>query len=372
MRLRSFISACLTAAVLLLPGAVSAQTSSSSQPPRPDAAAKAAAAAGQPATPRRERRAKWEIELHGGLSLDPDHSAGTGTLPTTGSTVGGLLSFNTFTFGSATQLYNAARPGSPITALDPVLNSSMFTRTAGQALGGRLFRALTPRLGLEFAGEYLHGNTAFRPSALSALEATRASVASSLQQTLAATGQTASASATTAITDKQLATRVLATAGLVVNLSKSQRTTPYFVAGGGLVFTHDTQLAAQFDAQYSVGSASYLTGYDHVWVHMQEDSRKYMGFAGAGVKQALTKHIGIQADGRLHLYPASTITLVSTTPGMAPGSTGPTLPVFNFANGLQFSGISPLSGPALVGAQSFAGSGLQPHLSFTAGVFLRF
>lgn len=366
MRLRSCLCACLTAAVLFVPRVAPAQTTP------PTAAAAAAAAAGQPDQPRRERRGKWEIEVHGGLSVDPSHTAGTASLPTTGSSVQGLLSFTTFSFGSATTLFNQARPSSAITALDPLLTKSMFSRTSGVALGGRIYRELNPRLAIEFSGDYLRNQAAFSSSALSTLEATRGSLATALQQTLAATGQTASASATTTIADAQLATRIAVTGALVVNLSKSTRTTPYFLAGAGLMFTHDQQLNAHLSTQYQVGSGSFLAGYDRVWVRTQEDFRSITGVVGGGLKQALSRHMGVRVDGRLHLYPSSLKTLVTVTPAMTAGSSGPSLPVFNFANGLQFSGISPLSGPPITSATSFSGSGLQPHVSLTAGFFLRF
>ena len=158
----------------------------------------------------------------------------------------------------------------------------------------------------------------------------------------------------------------------MLNLSKSIRTTPYVLIGGGFMFTHDTQLNAQLNAQYQVGSSSYLTGYDRVWLRTTEDFRSITVVGGAGFKRVLSRHTGIRVDGRVHVYPSTVRTVVSVTPAQAASSTGPSLPLFNYAGGLQFSGVSPLNAPPFSSATSFTGSGLQAQVSLTAGFMFRF
>ncbi len=377
--------ACLTA-VLQIPAHQAAAQATTPQPPAttpttpmappsPTTPTTPGGSAAQPATPPPAapfRASKWELEVHGGLSLDLDHSAGTASLPTTGATVQGLLSLATFTFGNATALFNQARPGSPITSLDPVVGASMVRRPAGLAGGARVYRAINPRLGIDVSGDFLLGDAAFRSSALNGLEATRASVATALQQTLAASGQTSSASAATTIVDQQRATRIVATGSLVVNLAKNTRTTPYVLVGGGLVFTQDSSINAQVNAQYQVGSSSYLTGYDRVWLRTTEDFRSITVVGGAGIKHALSRHTGFRVDGRVHVYPSSRRTLVSVTPAQAASSTAGSLPLFNYGGGLQFSGVSPLNAPPFSSTTSFSASGLQAQVTLTAGFVLRF
>jgi hypothetical protein len=316
------------------------------------------------------RPSPWEVEVHGGLSMNRDQTSGIATLPTTGTTVQGLVSLNTMAFGAGTALFNSNRPSTPIVGLDGILSASPVTRNAGAALGGRVQRALNDRLAIEVSGDFLRGRLAFRPTVLSGIESTRASYATALERTLALSDEVSSASSVATIADRQLATRVVATGALVRHWRRSGRTMPYVLAGGGVMFNHANALEATVAGTYRLGITSYVTGVDTVRVHVQEDSKAIVALGGVGVKHAMSRHTGFRVDARVHAYRNSLRTVVDVTPTMAAQSLGPTLPLLN-VDMLQFSAIAPLSQPSL-SAVTFAGSGLNVHTSVTAGLFLRF
>ncbi len=316
------------------------------------------------------RTLRWEFEVHGGLSINRNQTGGTANLPTTGTTVQGLVSVNTFAFGTGTSLFNGSRPQTSIIGLDGILSASPVTRNAGVALGGRVQRAVNDRLAIEVSGDFLRSHLAFRPSVLSGIEATRTSYGSALEHTLAQSNERSSASSVATLADRQPATRVVVTGALVRHWRHSSRTMPYVLAGGGMLFTHANALHATLAGSYRLGTTSYVTGADTVRLYVQEDSRAVVALAGAGIKQVLSRHIGFRVDARVHGYRNSLRTIVDVTPAMAAQSLGPTLPLLN-VDALQFSAIAPLSQPSLT-AVTFAGSGLSAHTSVTAGLFLRF
>jgi hypothetical protein len=332
------------------------------------------AAQAQPAQPASEDTTptivgepQWEIEAHGGISFDKDASGGSGTLPTTGTTLQGLISLSTFFFGSGTSLFNQARPGSTITPLDAALLGPAVTRGQGPTGGVRVYRAITHRFGIEFGGDYIRSRMALRSTTLSALEASRASFVRALGATLPG----ATVNAVTTTTDNVDAPRVLATGALVVNLRTSGRTIPYVVVGGGMIFNNGTSPTASLDGTYQVGAPSTLYGTDSVKLSYVEDDHTPVYLGGAGIKQQLSPHFGFRIDGRVHVYKVSTISMVDVTPGQQLETTGQPPPIITLG-ALQFSALGPLNGVPYGSAQTFAGSGLQAQVSVTAGLFFRF
>lgn len=340
-------------------------------PSRP-AAAQPPASSTQSATPSAPtRRPLWTIEIHAGGSFDRAQPNGSATLPVTGALVQERVSASTLLFGSAAALFNQNRQATPIVPLDTVLSSMGALRSRGVALGGRVERAITERLGIEVAGDYLRGHVAFTPALSSGVSATRASYESALGQTLALSSESSSATAVATITDRQLATRLTATASLVAHLRRSGAARPYVLAGGGVMVTHPNALVATLQGTYRLGTTSYVQATDLVSIRYAEASRSYVALGGAGAIYALSSRTGIRVDARAHVYKNSSVSLVDATATPSVQSLGPTLPIANF-NALQFSAIGPMNGPPISGTPTFTGSGLRVHAVVSAGLFLRF
>jgi hypothetical protein len=328
------------------------------QPTQPDA---------QDTTPVIEGAPRWEVEVFGGLSLDRDPSGGTPTIPATSSMIQGLASLSTFMFGSGTALFNQLRPATPITPLDAILGGEAITRGQSYAAGVRVYRGINDRFGIEFGGEYLGGQRTFRATTLSALESTRASFVNALGAVL----PSSTVGATTTISDRQDATRMLATGALVIKLKTSGPTIPYIVAGGGVMFNNGSFPGATVTGTYQVGSPSALYGTDSVNVSYTEDDHATIYLAGAGIKQQVSKRFGIRADARVHVFKTSLINVVDVTPAQQLSTVGAPPPIISIGT-LQFSAIGPLNGGTYSSAPTFTAGGLQAQISITAGLFYRF
>ena len=351
-----FAVACLLGAGMFFCSRVAGAQSNQTEP-TPD----------QPKTPG---KAKWEFGVHAGVSRDSSQQNGTGVLPTTGTTAQGLLSVSTFYFGSGAALFNQVQPASPIVPLDPMLTKSAVARTSGVALGGHVQRSFGDRFALEAAGDYFRTNLTFTPSALSQIEATRASFTPALQSALASTSETSSVTSVASITDKQLATRVVLTGAMLADLRQTGSLIPYVLVGAGVIFNQANALAASLNGRYQFGSSSYIVGTDTVALSYVESTRQLVIVAGGGAKHMLSPRTGLRIDARVQAYKNTLASIVTVTPGRLLESTGPTLPVVS-TNGIQFSAVGPLNGSSIIGT-TLAGSGIQTHLSVTAGFFMRF
>lgn len=314
--------------------------------------------------------AKWEIEVHGGLSRDIDSTAGSGALPATGALVQGLASLTTFYFGSGASLFNQIRPSAPIVPLDPFLTASSLERGNGLALGVRVQRALTPRFAVEFSGDQLRNPWRFRPSSLTGLEASRASFVTALERTLAGAPATSTVTSQTTINDNTMGLRLLLVGSLVANLKTSGRTIPYVLAGGGMLFNAGDRPGFNLLGSYRIDAGSYVIGRDSVAVRYEEDGSAKVFVGGGGFKRVLSRHLGVRVDGRVQLYKRSLRTLMEVFPERAMSSLEPNLPIVR-VDSLQFSALGPLNGPAFSGP-SFAASGVETNVALTAGFYLRF
>ena len=109
-----------------------------------------------------------------------------------------------------------------------------------------MFRGITDRFGVEFAGDFVFGQRKFTSATLETLETSRASFIQALGGALP--GSTVNA--VTTITDNQDATRAIATGAVVINLKTTGRTIPYVVAGGGILFNNGTYPTASLTGTY--------------------------------------------------------------------------------------------------------------------------
>src|SRR5262249_52010928 len=165
---------------------------------------------------------QWNLEVFGGLSLNPNQTSGAAGLPTSGAIIGGRVSAATLYFGSGTQLFNqalvqaGAQTSQAITALDPVLlNAAIARRQSAGSFGVRLGRSLGDRFALEFSVEYDPNDFTFTSGARAGIEATRASYIPALTRALASLPS--SVTSATTFTAKN-AQQLFALAALEINL----------------------------------------------------------------------------------------------------------------------------------------------------------
>ena len=318
----------------------------------------------------------WEIEIHAGWARSTHPTGGSESLPTTGTVVSNLVSASTFYFGSGTQLFNQNQTNvdgasATIAALDPVVLGSAITwRPDAASAGLRVNRAIGRRLSVEIAAEYGPGTLAFTNQALSAIEATRASVVPALGRAL---GRELSAPVTSVATviDRQSASQVFTTAALLVNLRRTGRTMPYLVGGAGGVLRWGSAPAALLVGTYRFGAPSQVIGTDAVSLRYSLPNRDYVGIGGGGLKYHASPRWGLRFDARAHLMRNRISNTVDVTPSRALESGGAPFPIVT-SGPLQFSSTAPLTGPSLFGVTTFSGRGYQARVSVTAGLFWRF
>ena len=312
--------------------------------------------------------------MHGGLGQVLSEGTGSGTLPSTGAVVQGLLSASTLLLGDGARLFNDNQTAGGSTALivplDGVARSAAIARERSLVVGARLDRRLTDRLGVEIAGEYRRGRLAFQPDALSGIESARASAKSAVEGALSRYSTPSSVSTTVTVLDRQRATQLVATASLIVNLKESGRLMPYAALGGGVVINDATSPKAALVGTYHVGSPAQLMYTDSVALGTVEDDRVWMGVAGGGVKVAISSRWGVRFDARGNLYRNTRDQSVDVSPTLGLQSTGQPFPILT-TGAVQFSPIAPLTGSPL-GATTFSGSGFQMHVVVSSGLFLRF
>lgn len=371
----ALLSAVLAVGLVLATAHAAGAQARPPAPPSPPTGTAAPAPAAQPAPAQPvEDGRKWEFEVHGGFVLPSNSGGGTASLPTTGALVSGLISTSTFFFGDGARLFNenpARGAASPIVSLDPVVRSPAFARDRSLAIGVRLDRRLTRRLGVEIAGEYRRGRLGFRSDALAGIESTRASVKTALDGVLARFPVPSAITSTSTVLDDQRVTQLVATGALVVNLRETGRARPYIVVGGGVALNDVTSPRARLVGNYQLGSPAQILYTDGIELTVREDDRPFVGLGGGGVKLRLSPRWGVRLDGRAMLYKNTTVNLIAVGPGTLLQSTGQPFPILT-AGTLQFSPLAPLTGSAQANVPTFTGSGLQTHIIVSAGLFLRF
>jgi len=315
----------------------------------------------------------WEVELHGGRYWAGGGQGGSGTLPSTGGVAQGLVSASTFYAGSGASAFNASQAGAgiAITPLDAVLLGAAVTRRSDAELGVRVQRTLTPHLAFEASAEYGFGAYAFRSSALTGIEASRASYLAALQRVLGRAPLASTVTSVSTITDAPSAPQVVVTGALVARWKEGSRFIPYVTAGAGAVMNNGTLPKASLTGAYQFGSDAQILGTDTVALHYTQRTASVVYLGGGGVKYLLMPRLGIRLDARVQAYRSPLTSLVDMTPGASIESTGAAYPVVD-AGSLRFSATSPLTAGPVAGAVTFKGSGLEAHTVLTVGTFLRF
>jgi hypothetical protein len=321
---------------------------------------------------------KWDIEVHAGIAATHSPVAGSAILPTTGAIVQGEISASTFYLGDGARLFNqnlgvvtGAPAASLIVPLDAVLLGASTTREIGPAIGVRLQRAITNRLAVQVDGDLSLDHLAFKPEVLTAIEAARASYATALSRALSVSPLTSAVSSVATISDHQFAPQLFATGALVFNLKTSGKVIPYVLGGAGVVFNGGNTPSATLVANYSLDKPAQLLGTDAVTITYGEDGLSVLGLGGGGFTYDLSPRWGIRVDAREYLYKNSATNTIDISPTLGFQSTGQSFPVVD-VGALKFATASPLNGTPVSAFPTFTGTGIQGHLTVSAGFFLRF
>lgn len=353
--------------VLCTAGSTAARAAAVEPPPLQDPAQDAEAAA--PTEP------KWTLEVYGGVSINPSQGNGSGGVPTTGSLIGGRLSASTLYFGNATQLFNqavaavGAQSSQMLASLDSVLvRSTIQRKSRGAAFGVRLGRDLGRRFVIAGAVELAPGDFHFTGAATSGIETVRTSYVPALTRALSSMPAAVTSDSTFT---PQNAGQLFASGTVEINLKTTGNAIPYLALGAGLVFNLGDPPEATLAGQYQIGSPAQIFGSDIVRLRYSVEDRQAVWTGGGGVKFFFSPRWGFRADGRVHAYRNKIVTLVDTTPSISLSTTGVPLPLINLG-ALQLSSTAPMNGVSILGSPTFRGSGLQAHISATAGLFLRF
>ena len=399
--------AVLLAALLCLPVAAqeapatsssvvaAAQASPSPAPYQPAAVAFAtprpAAAAASSSGPDPDR--KWEVEFHGGGLLATSPSSGGAALPDPGvpfTTIGGDASraISSWYFGDGAALYNqfvsdAANPAitDTINPLDPALNSEVVHRQHGAAFGGRLYREITPRWGVELNFDYNLGELEISDRGLSQIAASSASWQAAFTQYFTFVGATGLTVTSTAAVHRSDGHQALISGGAVLNLKTEGRAIPYLTFGLGVIHNTGDMPFAALVGNYQFTHGNPFNETDSVAMRYTISDNVVTGYVGAGLKYYVTPHWGIRMDVRDYLSPNTIDNLVDASPSHVVSPVGAT--VFTTITGGQsiqfdsneafFPGApSSLSGPAITGFRTFSSNGVQQQIGISGGVFFRF
>ncbi|HXZ27906.1 MAG TPA: hypothetical protein VEG08_07900 [Terriglobales bacterium] len=369
--------------------AAAAQASPSPAPYQPAAVAFAtprpAAAAASSDGPDPDR--KWEVEFHGGGLLATSPSSGGVALPDPGvpfATVVGPSRFeSSWYFGDGAALYNQfvsafAAPGltNTISPLDPALNSEVVHRQHGAAFGGRLYRELSPRWGVELNFDYNLGELEMSDRGLNQIAATSASWQAAFTQMTTFIGATGVTVTSTAAAHRSDGHQALITGGAVLNLKTEGRAIPYLTFGLGVIHNTGDMPFATLVGNYSFTFAGApFNETDAVGMRYTISDNVVTGYVGAGLKYYVTPHWGIRMDVRDYLSPNTIDNLVDASPSRVLGAPNVAF-VFISSPTIQFSNnaalADTLTGPVITGFRTFSSNGVQQQIGISGGIFFRF
>jgi hypothetical protein len=340
---------------------------------------------------------KWEIEVHAGGVRTGNPTDATTAMPAAGepfTTVNGRPSryVSSWYFGDGAALRNqnaAAFTPIPINArivpLDSVLTGVAARSSNAASYGLRAGRRLTSRLTAEFNADYGPFRVKWLDSALTEIEASRASFATVWNEAYGA-GPFLNPDVTSlSQIDRGGGGQFVTTGTLKVTLRNSGPLVPYITGGMGGAFSRGRAPSATLKGNYSAGfvfqgQGGILVRFDEadtVTVRLVQPERALVGVVGGGFTHDLSRRQGLRVDLRLHLRPNAVDTEVSASPAVKTGT-----PAWRLASGVtpsvQFSNMgsteirSSLSGPAISAFRTRAGSGVQIDTALTVGYFWRF
>lgn len=339
---------------------------------------------GAAATPR------WEVEIHvGGASRSVPSNGTAAAVPPSESflTISErtTLSVPSWYFGDGSQLFNSfpsgVRLGTTIAPLDPALYTGMDAR-AGVVAGGRIARALTPRLGAEFTIDYATEASALSAGAQSAAEESRASFERAFTAFFTVPGSPWLFPVVTSTADvrERGNGQVLALGALLVRL-RPGRWSPFVTAGGGVASTVGEAPHVSLTGRYAVQFATLAPFRETDRVNVRYELSRHIPILalGGGLTYEASRRTGIRVEVRALLGRTTATTIVR-----ADGDIDQLLPPFAVAlhpqtgHGVQFGNNAEITGRRSTLSsrsrdwETFRASGAVRQINATAGWYWKF
>jgi hypothetical protein len=354
------------------------------------AAAQAPASGRSTRPPRHESR--WEIGLHAGVFTAGVPEQGLTTLPAANpafTTVNGNFSRRvpTWFFGDGATLFSTAvstlANGARIATLDGVAAGPSGNPGNGWTAGGRVGRAMNPRVSVEGTFEYSRSQLRLRATAVDAIEAARASFVTAwtaLFATDPGTFQNTTVAATSAV-DAGSTHQIVANGAIVFNILTHRRNTPYTSVAVGILSNGGRAPSVTLAGHYTarLNGTAPIDETDTMTLRYNIDRTLVAVSVGLGMKHMVTDQWGLRVEMREQLCSNPLTNLVSASPAVALSSNASQqgAAATPLASSLQFANIpnsatrSSLGG-SLAGAKVFTGTGMESRFSLTGGMFWRF
>lgn len=346
----------------------------------------ACAIAAPPARAQGATAGKWEVEFHGGGATSTAPSGGSAaTLPAGASFT--TLAFtqsrreSSWLFGDGAALLNIVNttlaPSAKITPLDAVLGSAAASRRSGADVGFRLTRRLGSRYAAELNVDYARTPLRFTQKALDGIEASRSTFISAFGG-LFRSGPSQNPTVTATATMTRGAGSELLTTGVFgVDLMTHGKLIPYVVGGGGVAHSAGEAPSAALVGNYAFPIAGLpgINETDRVTIRVGARANSPVAVFGGGFRYAASPRWGLRTDVRFLAGGGKNDVLVDASPSVATSTPGvilisPTTPSAVFSSSTT---VAPsLTGPAISGLRTFAGSGSALRTHVAAGVYLRF
>jgi hypothetical protein len=342
--------------------------------------------------------ANWEVSAQVGVV---SRATGRGTaqpLPRAGSfiTVTGSPSaaVSSWFFGDGAALFNQVAAleglGAAIVPLDQALRAGVSRRRGGVNLGFTAARWITPRLAVQFQGDYAPTAVVMNERALSSLEHAATSYtdawARRFDAGLAADGVLSEAFVS-GETERGGGHQLFLTAGLKVVVHTKRRLRSYVGGAAGVTHTWNTVPTATLVGGYQFGAA-LQTGDGVVRVPFIErdevtvravwgNSRRPLGVVHGGFEYYMESRRGFRVDLAVLMSPNRVSTFLDATPAVvvepSPAAiAGTTTPTIQFSSYPAAVTRSTLTGPSLRDVETFSGDGLETQVKLSVAYFLRF
>ena len=290
-------------------------------------------------------------------------------------------------FGDGARLFNEVRAQfasrfnvtfPQLVTLDPLFAEGTLDRHGGAAFGARLSRRLTPRYSIEFGVQRTSGSLELSESALTAIEASRASFEQAFEGLLGTIPQSGlQVSSTATLPDAASASQTALTAVLNIALSPGRRPlSPYVSVGIGRVSNDAETMSASLRGNYQFRffDSNPFNETDVATVRISDRDSATIGVFGGGALYELSPRSGLRFDLRVHMAGNDLVMELDAAPTVAQLSPVLALPS-NTSPGIQFSNTVTLKSSLsarLSDMTVFSGSGLDARVHLTVGYFFRF
>lgn len=341
---------------------------------------------------RPARPSAWRVTFRAGGGLVSHPASGTSGLPAPGLPVNlgtGLWTEQvpSWYFGNGASILNTALQTfhvaqHPMVPLDTMLTTADIGRRNGAAFGTTISRQVGSRYRVEFSIDGAQVAPTFTASALSAIEASRASFISSWTGLLTQAGLNGLSVTSTSAIANGGTLEVLATGAVDVILHSTARSTWFATLGAGVEYDPGSAPSTTLvgHSVFNVGSANVPFDQTDTVVIQAVRDRRAIGILGGGWSRDLTRRWGITADVRVALGGTGVSTVLNASPAqvLQPERNRQLILIFPGAPAVIFnnSGFqsfpSTLSSLPLSSFTTFRGTGLQMRTELTGGVYLRF